>query len=184
MSDISILQKRLARLEAKDEIRELAARYGVVIDDRDLDGIASLFTRNGAFRSRDGVLNALGREAGMEQFRGRFSVLGPTNHFVHDHIITVDEADAGKAAGLVTSHAEIWRSGVAMIAAIRYEDIYQIEEGRWRFRERLLSFLYDMPVAEYRDGFGDRLRQRAYGDRRPADYPETLPSWKLYYGDS
>ena len=178
------LEQRVARLEAKDDIRELVARYGVAIDDRDIDGVAALFARNGSFRSKDGVLNATGREAVIDQFRARFSALGPTNHFAHEHIITLDETDAARAGGLVTSHAEVWRDGVAMITALRYEDVYRIEDGHGRFEGRLLSFLYYMPVTEYPEGLGDRLRQRAYGDRRPADYPEALPSWKRYHGDS
>lgn len=36
----STLELRLTRLEAKDNIRELVARYGLVIDDHDLPGIA------------------------------------------------------------------------------------------------------------------------------------------------
>lgn len=184
MTDGLTLEQRLAKLEAKDAIRELVARYGVAIDDRDLDGIAALFTRDGAFRSKDGILNAIGRDAVMDQFRARFAALGPTNHFTHEHIITLDETDGAKATGLVTSHAEVWRDGVAMIAALRYQDLYRVEGGRWRFADRRLSFLYYMPVTEYPDGFGDRLRQRAYGDRRPADYPEALLSWKRVHGDS
>ena len=184
MTDALTLEQRVARLEAKDEIRELVARYGVAIDDRDLDGVSALFTRNGSFRSKDGVLNATGRDAVMDQFRQRFSVLGPTNHFVHEHIIAIDQADVARASGLATSHAEVWRDDVAMIAALRYDDAYRLEEGRWRFEERLLSFLYYMPVTDYPAGFGDRLRQRAYGDRRPADYPEALASWKRHHGDS
>ena len=183
MTDGLTLEQRLAKLEAKDEIRELVAHYGIVIDDRDLDGIEALFTRDGSFRSKDGVFNAIGRDAVMDQFRARFAVLGPTNHFAHEHIITLDTTDCASAAGLVTSHAEVWRNGVAMIAALRYEDIYRVEAGRWRFAERLLSFLYYMPITEYPTGFGDRLRQRAYGDHRPADYPEALPSWKRFHDD-
>ena len=109
MTDGLTLEQRLAKLEAKDEIRELVAHYGIVIDDRDLDGIEALFTRDGSFRSKDGVLNAIGRDAVMEQFRARFAVLGPTNHFAHEHIITLDTTDCASAAGLVTSHAEVWR---------------------------------------------------------------------------
>ena len=57
-------------------------------------------------------------------------------------------------------------------------------EGRWCFADRLLSFLYYLPVDEYAQALGDRLRMRAYGDRRPADFPESLPNWQLYHGSS
>jgi hypothetical protein len=67
-----------------------------------------------------------------------------------------------------------------MVTALRYEDTYKRTDGRWHFHDRLLSFLYYLPVEEYAEGLGSRLRMRAYGDQRPADYPESLPTWKEY----
>jgi ketosteroid isomerase-like protein len=177
------LEGRIRRLEDRAELRELVARYCIAIDDRDIDAIARVFTADGRFRSRDGVMEARGREAVLQQFRGRFAALKATNHIAHDQILTFG-TDPNSAHGLVTSHAEVWRNGQALIAALRYEDVYRREEGEWRFADRLLSFLYYLPVGEYAEGLGSRRRMRAYGDQRPADYPESLPSWKLYHGDS
>lgn len=175
------LEARVRRLEDRAELRELVARYGIAIDDRDIGGLTELFTADGRFRSQDGVMDANGRDAVLQQFRGRFAALKATNHIAHDQILTfTDTVDS--ATGLVTSHAEVWRNGCALITALRYRDTYRREQGRWRFADRLLSFLYYMPVAEYAQGLGSRLRMRAYGDQRPADYPEGLPSWKLYHG--
>lgn len=174
------IEARLRRLEDRSELHELVARYAVAIDDRDIAVIADLFTADGAFRSRDGVMNAQGRAAVLEQFRGRFAALTVSNHFSHDHVLSFD-ADPDRAAGLLTAHAEVWRNGRALIAALRYQDSYRREQGRWRFADRLLSFLYYLPVEEYAQGLGDRLRMRAYGDRRPADFPETLATWKQYH---
>jgi hypothetical protein len=175
------LEQRVRRLEDRLEIRELAGRYGFAVDDRNIGDLERLFTPEAAFRSKDGVMNARGRTAVIEQFRGRFSVLGPSNHFTHDHLIAFsDEPD--RATGIVSSHAEVWRNGQALLGALRCEDIYQRHEGRWCFADRLLSFLYYMPVGEYAEGLGSLLRMRAYGDRRPADFPESLPSWREYHG--
>jgi ketosteroid isomerase-like protein len=175
------LASRLQRLEDRAAIAELIARYAVAVDDRDLDALGELFTPDGVFRSKDGVMDARGRAPVLEQFRGRFRALAVSNHFSHDHILTLHEP-RGSAHGLVSAHAEVWRNGRALIAALRYEDTYRLHEQRWRFAERLLSFLYYLPVEEYAQGLGDRLRMRAYGDRRPADYPESLPNWQLYHG--
>lgn len=183
MSDTLSLEQRIRRLEDREAIRELVARYGIVIDDRVIDGIADCFTVDGAFRSRDGVLNARGREAVVEQFHGRFAVLGPSNHFTHDHIIEFDPQNPDRATGLVTSHAEVVRHGEAMWTALRYEDEYRREEGRWRFADRLLSFLYYVRVEEYASAMAGHERMRAYAQPTQADYPEQLPSWKRYYGE-
>jgi hypothetical protein len=181
MNESTSLERRLARLEHREAIRELVARYGIVIDDRDVEGIGECFCVDGRFRSRDGVLDARGRGAVVEQFHGRFAVLGPSNHFTHDHIIRFDEADDRHAFGLVTSHAEVVRNGRPMWAAIRYEDEYRVEDGRWRFADRLLSFFYYLDVADYAARLGDPLRMRAYADPAPADVPEQLDTWKRYY---
>jgi SnoaL-like domain len=174
-------ERRLHRLEARFAIRELVARYGFVIDDRDLAGIGDCFTRQGSFRSKDGVLNARGRDAVIEQYRGRFAVLGPSNHFTHDQIVRFDDADDGHAWGTVNSHAEVVRNGESMLAAMRYADEYRIEDGAWRFADRYVSFFYYLNVTDYPKLLNDPLRMRAYAQPAPADYPEQLASWREYY---
>ena len=176
------LEQRLQRLEDRAELRELVARYGIAIDDRDIEALTELFTTDGRFRSQDGVMDAVGRDSVLKQFRGRFSALKATNHIAHDQILTFGESP-DIVSGLVTSHAEVWRNGRALIAALRYQDTYRREGGRWRFADRLLSFLYYLPVDEYAQGLGSRLRMRAYGDQRPADYPEGLPTWSIYHAE-
>ena len=145
------IEQRIHRLEAREAIRELVAGYCRVIDNRDVDGIAALFTPDARFRSRDGVMNASGREAIIQQFHGRFAVLGPSNHFTHDHSIWFEGDDGLHARGLVNSHAEVVRNNEPMWAALRYEDEYRFEDGAWRFADRLLLFFYYLPVREYAD---------------------------------
>jgi ketosteroid isomerase-like protein len=173
-------EARLRRLEDRAELAELIARYAVAVDDRDIEAIGALFTPDGAFRSKDGVMQARGREAVLEQFRGRFRALKLSYHFSHDHIFEFG-ADADAATGLITAHAEVWRNGRALIGALRYQDSYRRHQGRWCFADRLLFFLYYLPVDEYATALGEPLRQRAYGDRRPADFPESLPTWQQYH---
>jgi hypothetical protein len=175
------LERRIARLEARAAIRELVARYCFTIDERDIVGIGECFTRGGAFRSLDGVMNAVGREAVVSQFHGRFAVLGPSNHFTHDHIIVFDDDDPERASGIVNSHAEVVRNDEPMLASLRYHDEYRCEEGRWRFQERTLAFFYYLRPADYQEALGGGLRNRAYAQAQPADFPERLPSWQLYY---
>ena len=184
MSSISELERRIARLEAREEIFELVARYGLVMDDRDMSGMDDLFTRDAVIRSMDGVMNATGREAVVEQFRGRFKVLGPSNHFSHDKILRFDDGDPDAASGLVLSHAEMNRKGQAMLTAIRYQDSYRREQGRWKFSERVLKFFYYVPASQYLDALGEGLarRNRAYETPVAADWPEQLVTWKNYYG--
>jgi ketosteroid isomerase-like protein len=177
----SALARRIARLEARVEIRELVARYCFVVDARDIEGIGECFTHDGAFRSRDGQMDAVGRAAVIEQFHARFAVLGPSNHFTHDHIINFDDSDAAAATGLINTHAEVVRNGQPLWASLRYRDEYRHEEGRWRFRERSLEFFYYLQPAQYAEVMLSALRNHAYAVPHAAEFPETLPSWQRYY---
>lgn len=174
------LEERIRRIEDREQIRDLVSRYGYVVDGRDIEALADLFTPDGRFRSRDGVMNAAGRQAVIETFHGRYAALRFSLHWTHDVIVELDQGDADAATGLVGSHAEVNRNGVTMIAGLQYQDRYRRHEGRWRFADRLLSFTYYVPVEQYAGALGATDRMRAYDTPRPADLPETLPSWQDY----
>jgi uncharacterized protein (TIGR02246 family) len=170
---------RLDRLEAESAIRALTARYCFAIDNHDLAAVADLFTADARVYSRDGVMDATGREAIIRQYEGRFALLGPSNHVSHDHWVHFGD-DPDRAAGVLSAHAELWRNETTMVTALRYDDVYRREEGVWRFQERALSFLYYVPLADYPAILGQRDRMRAYAEPAEADYPEKLPTWKDY----
>jgi ketosteroid isomerase-like protein len=176
---------RLRRLEDRVEIGELIARYGLVMDNRDIAQMATIFTADVVIESADGVMNVSGRDAAVAMFRERFRVLGPSNHVTHDRILTFDDGHPDEATGIVLAHAEMNRRGQAMVAAIRYTDAYRREDGRWRFARRSLGFLYYVAAVDYTDALGAAglgSRNRAYDTPRSADWPESLPTWQEFYG--
>lgn len=183
MTDVDSVLKRIQRLEDREEIKALVARYGLVMDDRDIDEMPQLFTPDVRIRSLDGVMDACGRDEVVAMFRGRFEVLGPSNHFTHDKIISFGD-DPDQAAGTVLSHAEMNRKGQPMLAAIRYSDRYARDEGQWKFAERVFAFFYYVATEEYLDALGAGIgtRMRAYDKPMAADIPEGLQSWQDYYG--
>ena len=172
---------RIDRLEAESAIRALAARYCFAIDNHDLDAVGDLFTEDARVFSKDGVMDARGRDAVISQYEQRFEVLGPSNHVSHDHCIRF-VGDPDRAEGLLSAHAELWRNETMMVTALRYDDVYRRDAGVWRFQQRALSFLYYAPLADYAGILGARDRMRAYAEPAEADYPEKLPSWKDYRG--
>lgn len=174
MSAARSLEDRIRRLEDRTAIEELAVLYGFVMDERDEAGIRRLFCEDATLRSQDGVFAAKGIEEIVRTYLGRFAALGPTNHYVHGHVVRFQEDDPDTAIGLVSSHAEVVRNGVAMRVALRYKDVYRRVGDEWRFADRLMSYMYYMPISELPEGLGDRNSVRAYGDRRPADWPEVL----------
>jgi ketosteroid isomerase-like protein len=177
MSDATI-ESRIHALESREAIRQLVARYCFVIDNRDIEGIAALMAPDARFHSKDGVMDACGRDEVIKQFHGRFAVLGMTNHFTHDHMIWFEGAE--RAKGIVSAHAELFSKGRPMWTALRYEDTYICEGGRWYFSERLLSFCYYLDVEEYPKYLGELMRMRAYGKPLAADWPEGTATWKAY----
>jgi SnoaL-like domain len=169
------LEDRIRRLEDLEEIRGLAIRYGLFVDERDVAGICALFSEDGELKTMSGPSKARGPAAIAEYFRNGYRVLGPTNHFTHGHLIDFDTADRNSAAGLVFSHAEVVRDGRPMVTAMRYHDRYVRTSGGWRFRERIQSYMYFVDVREYAEALGHPLRmRRAPDDWRPADWPEAL----------
>ena len=153
------LEQRVQELEDRTAISELVARYGLVMDNRDLAAMPALFTADVRIRSGDGVMDCQGREATVELFRGRFKVLGPSNHFTHDRIVTFSPNDPDAATGIVLSHAEMNRLGQPMLNYV--------------------------PTDQYLDVFrpeGLATRNRAYATPTAADWPETLATWQAFYG--
>ena len=173
------LEDRVMRIEDRQEIADLQARYALAIDLHDLGTVAPLFAREGRFRSADGVMDAVGRDAICDQFRNRFAALGFGLHVTHDHLVELDPDERDRATGAVSSHAEVVRDGRPMIVAMRYADSYSREDGAWRFADRLLRFFYYLPIDEYITAIDTRQRMRAYGDERPADLPESATTFAI-----
>lgn len=168
-------QERLRRLEDRADLAELVAFYGFVMDERDLVLVGELFCPDGQVRSPDGVFHASGLAQVQAAYEARYEVLGATNHVSHGHVVRFDADDPDRARGLVSAHAEVVRHGVSKVVALRYEDVYHRHDGRWRFEDRVMSYLYYLPVAEYDDGLraADPVRPAA-GTSRPADWPWVL----------
>jgi hypothetical protein len=168
------LDDRIRRIEDLSAIKDLAVLYGFVMDERDLGSVRRLFAADATLRSADGVFAATGIEEIVKTYEGRFAALGPTNHFTHGHVVRIDDADPDRATGVLSSHAEVVRDGTAMIVGLRYKDAYRRASVGWQFQDRLMSYMYYIDVREYAESLPGPLRVRAYGDQRPADWPEAL----------
>lgn len=172
------VEARLARLEAESQIRRIIARYTFDIDDRNIAAVRELFTPDAVVRSHDGVMMAKGVDALIDQYHGRFKVLGAGMHVMHDVDITFDSETT--ARGRVSGHAEVFRAGQHMLTGLRYYDRYELWDGSWRFAEREINHLYYVSAEEYAGILGVTDRNRAYATPSPADFPEARDSWKAY----
>ena len=62
MTNKESLERRLDWMETRAELTELVTRYGKAVDERDIVGLADLFTEDGRMYSRDRALEATGRQ--------------------------------------------------------------------------------------------------------------------------
>lgn len=170
---MSDLERRIDRLESREQIREILVRYGLAVDDRDYELLGSLFTSDAVLRQASGVVKGKGPGV-LQYFVDHLPELGPTNHFVHGEVVEFDDADPDRATGVVTSHAEVLRQNVPMITAMRYLDTYRRDDGVWRFAERVQTYMYFLDVRDYPTYFGSPLRIRTNpDDPKPGDWPSS-----------
>lgn len=119
----------IQRLLAYEEIRQLASRYALSIDSRDLDSLVRLFVEDVRV-GRD----AYGREALRENFDEQLRNIGVSFLQAGNHVI--DLIDDERAAGFVYCRAEIQDGERWLVQAIGYEDAYARRDGQWLFVRR------------------------------------------------
>jgi ketosteroid isomerase-like protein len=129
----------LERLLAYEEIRQLAARYAVAVDSRDLDALVGLFVEDVKVTPE-----RRGREALREQFEphlraDRVSILN-----IGTHVINLIDAD--HATGVVYCKAELGDQHRWVHQAIAYHDRYRRERSHWYFVRRDHQLFYGIDV--------------------------------------
>ncbi|MAG29285.1 MAG: hypothetical protein CL908_00130 [Deltaproteobacteria bacterium] len=127
------------KLLAYEEIRQLAARYAIYSDARDIDALVDLFVPDVRV-GRD----ASGHEALKANFDRAFRAVGITFLLVGNH--TIDLIDADHATGIAYTRGEIQDGGLDsdrfIVHAIQYHDRYERREGRWLFVRRRHFLVY------------------------------------------
>ena len=132
---------RLDRLESLDDIRQLAAKYSLALDMRDMDAMVNLFPADVRV-GKDKVGRAYFKQWMDETLREQFT---GTAHHIGNHIIEFEDPD--RAVGVVYSkneHETPTADGGSewVIMQMLYWDHYQRIEGRWYFKRRLPCYWY------------------------------------------
>jgi ketosteroid isomerase-like protein len=127
------------RLLAIVEIQQLAHRYAVYLDARDLDGLVALYVPDVRV-----TRESSGRGALRADFDRSLRAVGATFLQVGNHV--VDFADDAHASGVVYTRGEIQDGGPEssrwIIHAIQYHDRYEKRDGRWLFARRKHLLVY------------------------------------------
>ncbi|MGI9293968.1 MAG: nuclear transport factor 2 family protein [Pseudomonadales bacterium] len=167
------LLARIERLEALDEIRQLAAKYSLSLDMRDLDAHVNLFAADVRVSKEKGgrAELKLWLDATLRnQFTG-------TSHHIGNHVIEFDDAE--HAHGVVYSKNEHETGPEWVIMQMLYFDNYERIDGRWYFRRRLPCYWYasDLnkpPIGE---------QKMRWPGREPYDgaWHSLWPSWEEFW---
>lgn len=136
----SDVERRLRRLEDRAELRELADRYCLAIDDGDWDALLEMFT------DRARMAGVTGRREVVGQLRAIRSGYGRTIHSAISQVL--DFADDDHASGVVAGRGELDITGQTVLCAMRYLDTYERVGGGWRFARRAIKFTYALPWTE------------------------------------
>ena len=116
--------ERLDRLESLAAIQQLAVRYALAVDSRDMDALVGLFVPDVRV-SRD----EHGRHALKAWYTTTLRGAGTSVHFVANHIVDFDDAD--HARGIVYCRDEIEIPGDERwaVGMIQYWDRYAQSRG-------------------------------------------------------
>jgi uncharacterized protein (TIGR02246 family) len=176
------LAERIRRLEDRVELRELAIKYCIAVDDRDVDTLARLFAPDGSFVHDDGTVDVTGRDDIQRFYSTRLRDMGPSIHVPYNQL--VEFVDHERATGVVQAAAEMGLDGTTVMAKMRYHDEYVRHDGAWRFARRRLRFWYVEPFDDLRVGLSGSRRRRWSGEPMETQLPETLDTWRSFYGAS
>ncbi|WP_299573084.1 nuclear transport factor 2 family protein [uncultured Williamsia sp.] len=170
----SDLQARVERLEALDEIRQLAAKYAVALDQRDLDAVVGLFVDD---------VGAPGGRRGREALRDwydaamRRDLLG-TAHGIVGHVIDVD---GPAASGIVYSRNDLETESTWLVEFVAYLDSYERRDGRWWFRRRTPMFWYRSDLTE--PPLGENKMRWPGAASSPGTFHEISAAWAEFWSD-
>lgn len=173
MTDDDELLARVERLEALDEIRQLAAKYAVCLDMRDMDALVNLFIDD---------VGVPGKKQGRAALRAwydetmRSRVTG-TAHGVLGQVIDLHDPD--HASGLVYSRNDLETADTWMIELVAYLDAYERRDGRWYFARRTPLFWYECDITDPPVG----ERKLRWADEQWADgaFHDAFPSWDEFW---
>jgi hypothetical protein len=167
------LEARIDRLESLDAIRQLAHRYALAVDARNLDDLVELFVED----VRVGR-HADGRRALRAWFDEALRKVETTIHLVANHVIDFDDAD--HARGVVYCRDEVERGATWEVGYIQYWDRYERRAGAWYFVRRDFHRWFMVDVLT-RPSHGAGLDRDGLTTGR---LPEAWPSWSRFWEET
>ncbi len=138
------LEAMVQELWDREKIKELTHAYGMAIEAKDEDYMASLFTEDGSvdFSSLGwGVIQ--GHDALRTFYRGTWPL--DVKPYFSNHII---EVEGDRASGTCALDNRATRDGTSMIGSGRLHDTFARVGGEWKFATRRVEMFFLAPLRE------------------------------------
>jgi SnoaL-like domain len=164
----------LAWLVAHEQIRQLASRYAMAINHRDLESLVLLFVPNVQV-GRD----RFGREALHADFDRQLRASGVSILQVTNHVIDLDSHDA--AHGIVSCRAEVQIGDTWIVQQIEYHDTYALRDDEWLFVRRKHLLYYGADINQVPLGLPDANWPQSQTGQ--GTLPFSLPSWQRFWDE-
>jgi ketosteroid isomerase-like protein len=175
-AELDDLRRRIDRLEATEQIRQLVSRYALALDSRDVEGLVSLFVDD-VQAGRD----ERGREALAAWFDPILRPYRITFHLIGNHIIDFDDDD--HARGVVYCRPEHEVGDLWVVMPMQYWDRYERRDGTWYFAQRRPVVFYAADVLEHPLSVEGRFHFPDNPMIHRADLPEKWESWQRFWAD-
>ncbi|MBX5461687.1 MAG: nuclear transport factor 2 family protein [Steroidobacteraceae bacterium] len=148
---LASLRAQLDEARAQSAIRDLMHAYGRLIDARDFDGFAKLWTDDAVYVGGPGSERLVGGPAIAGFLRNIITsnpsgVGEPNFHiFFNEEISVAGEQARGTSMSAFVAPGATGAPAMVMLA--RYEDEFVRQDGTWKFRRRVVSGLLPAPRA-------------------------------------
>ena len=142
-ADVAALRADVAAAQAQNAIRGLMHAYGRLIDARDWDGVAKLWTDDAVYVGGPGSDMLHGGPAIADFLRKIISsnpsgVGEPNFHVFFNEEIAVN-GDQASATSMSTFVTPTPAGAPTMVILARYEDEFVREGNEWRFKRRVVN---------------------------------------------
>src|SRR6266702_8122110 len=182
VSDVADLARRVDRVESQLAIQQLAARYALAVDSRDLDSWVNLFVAD-----VDCGSYGKGREALKKFIDPAVRTFYRSQHQICGHVIELLDSDHAK--GTVYCRAEHEAGDRWVVMAICYFDTYERRDGRWYFKRRDEQHWYSTdwlarPGVPTFQNWPGKFTAERFQPRLPESFPTWAPFWERSKGDA
>ena len=157
-------------LVARDQIRQLAERYSLAVDGKDLDGVVAMFTEDVDFGQF-----GTGREGARNRYDTDLRKYHCTMHFVGNHVIDFDDDDHAHGVVYCRAYHHVPEPDHWFDIAVAYWDTYERVGDEWLFRQRQPRVWFRQPWGHPDEPSGERSHVGG------TQMPEAFPTWAQFW---